>query len=320
MAVIVRKIEATTSAIAEVGVEYHASHPLGRGVRHDDRSREFPHQPRRSGQRLPVQHIPTIGILNQLAQGSCVGHAGTKACSCHKVVDGLPTPKPILDHPYAVALYSACEVRDGGKGLPSEDEGTSGVTCGNELKARGVISGFTHTFSIVAYLDALQESPVMTGIDWYTGGDNPDVHGIIKATVGSIRGGHEILGDEFVPAGYPLGGGATRADSTPFGDGFIATEDMVGFDNSWGEGYGYRGRMYISVADLTKLLKAQGDGTILIAANQPAPVPTPPPPPSPVGYSFLVTDAAAVAEIHKLASSHNESPTEYLNHKFGGGW
>lgn len=301
MAVVIREIPWTPFSDED-------PRPLGRSVRHDDESKRYAHRAASPGKRAAVQHVATIGVLDQLAQGSCVGHAGTRALASHQVVDALPAPKPVLDHPYAVDLYSACERRDGGKGLPSEDEGTSGVTCGNELKARGDISGFTHTFSLDAALDALQESALMIGINWHTGGDSPDAHGIIKATVGDIRGGHEVLVDEFVPAGSPLGGGAVRIDGTPFGDGFIATEDMIGMSNSWSESYGYRGRMYMSTKDFGALLAAQGDVTVL------APLSVAPPVPSGGGATFPGSSAAVDLEVAHRAHRLGLTPSGWLEH------
>jgi hypothetical protein len=253
--------------------------PLGRNVHHDPKSWDHRHVSATPGQRNPVQHVAPLAVLDQAAQGSCVGHAGTRGLASHPVRDGLPgTIATQLGHPFAVTLYSDCEKADGGAGLPTEDEGTSGTTCGNVLKRRGQIGSFTNTFDLAAALDALQDYALLIGINWHTGGDRPDSHGIIDAISGAVRGGHEVIVDEFVPAGSPLGGGAVRLDGTPFGDGHVATEDMIGMTNSWSESYGYRGRMYMTVVAFGRLLDEEGDVTILHPAGaMPPPAPELPP-------------------------------------------
>jgi hypothetical protein len=227
---------------------------LGRHVRHDPRSLAYVLP---ESAPVTVRWERTIPVLDQGNVGSCTGNAavgvlGTApafAALAAKIAEGLK-----LDENEALNLYSAAEIIDGGAGLPSEDQGSSGLSVAKAAKKAGLISGFVHATSIGGCHTAIQAGPFMAGTDWFTGMDSPNSNGVVTAT-GTVRGAHE-----YECIAYD---GAT---------------DLWEFVNSWGLGYGVAGHFFYSSADFARLLGAQGDATQLIPLSQPAPVPTPVPP------------------------------------------
>lgn len=277
-------------------------HRLGRHVNHDPQSRAFAHQA--TGRTLvSVRHVRRIPILDQdipKPLGSCTGNAGTGALAIEPVWAGVPgSVRTALNESYAVQLYSDATRIDpypGGYYAPTwEDTGSDGLSVAKVLKTRGLISGYTHAFSLAAALDALQDGPVLTGVNWMTEMDTPDGHGVVTVG-GSVRGGHEFVADEFVKAGDQLA------------DGSRAVEDMVGFDNSWGVTFGYMGRFYMRTSHWGELLAADGDVTILIPANQS------PPQPVPGAASFLDADPALAFRVDHAAAMSHESRDAWLTH------
>ncbi|MGI8578532.1 MAG: hypothetical protein ACR2KG_11625 [Nocardioidaceae bacterium] len=91
----------------------------------------------------------------------------------------------------------------------------------------------------------LSVQAVITGIDWYTGFDQPDGDGLVKAT-GSVRGGHEICLDEI-----------------------DTTKQPVWLHNCWGQKWGNQGRAYFSWDDLDKLLSLRRDCTVFTPLTGP---------------------------------------------------
>ncbi len=227
-------------------------HRLGRHVNHDPRSRRFAHLA--SGRLLTsVRHTRHVPVFDQGNLGSCTGNAMAGALACDPLFAGLPSGTT-LDEALAVKLYSAATALDAYPGTyPPTDTGSDGLSVAKAATAEGLISGYRHAFSLSDALDALQDGPVITGVDWYAGFDQPDANGTVQMT-GQIRGGHEIVVDEY-------------DDAT----------GRIGLTNSWGPGWGMGGRFYMTTSTWEKLLAHDGDATILVPATQPPPDPTPEP-------------------------------------------
>ncbi len=149
---------------------------LGRHVHHDPRSRLFAFQTQRAASYRSVRHTRHIPVLNQGDLGSCTGNACEGAIGTSGLFDALP---PALqpsgsdagaDEAAAVNLYSAATQVDPLAGsYPPDDTGSDGLSVAKAATAAGLISGYTHAFSLDAALQALMQQPVIIGIDWYQG-------------------------------------------------------------------------------------------------------------------------------------------------------
>jgi hypothetical protein len=165
-----------------------------------------------------------------------------------------PTGNKIGDESQAVVLYSAATKLDDVRGYyPPTDTGSDGLSVAKAAKKAGLISGYQHCTSLDATLKALSQRPVICGVNWYEGMDEPDENGLVKIA-GQVRGGHEFVLDEL-----------------------DVENKLIGATNSWGESFGVNGRFYISWDDFEKLLSEDGDVTVFVPISQPAPTPTPTP-------------------------------------------
>ena len=122
------------------------------------------------------------------------------------------------------------------------DTGSTGPAVCKGARNHGELAGWSHAFGVEHLLDALQLGPVMVGTVWLDGMFETDPSGLVTPA-GQEAGGHEYLADEYVPGG-----------------------DLVGFQNSWGPGWGVDGRFYMRRADVAALLREGGDVTVPRAA------------------------------------------------------
>jgi hypothetical protein len=232
---------------------------LGRHVAHDSRSLRF-RAPAKDPRKLAsVRHVVNVPIMDQGMEGSCTGHAGTANLghphfwAAGRIAIGLNDP-----HDYAVGLYSAATEIDPWQGtFRPDDTGSDGLSIAKVLHARGLISGYQHATSLAATLTALEQRVVMVGTSWLEGMYDTAPDGQMTVS-GMELGGHEYALDEL-----------------------DVERQRVWIRNSWGEGYGLRGRAWMTWDDLAKLLAMQGDCTVLIPLAEPPPQPTPEPPPKP---------------------------------------
>lgn len=238
---------------------------LGRIVQHDPRSKQY---------RVNVAGIEVASVrwqrrtpvFDQGDLGSCTGNAGVGCLATDPFFDTLPKDvAKSIGEELAISIYSDATKLDefDGEYLPT-DTGSSGLAVAKALKARGLISGYTHAFSLDEALKALMWGPVIVGINWYNNFFSPNKNGVIAVGVNDyVVGGHEVLLDEVDVA-----------------------KKMVGATNSWGDSWGVGGRFYIPFDLLSRLMFEDGDVTsfvpLSIPAPEPAPVPTPEPAPVPV--------------------------------------
>jgi len=212
---------------------------LGRHIEHDPRSRAYAIE----AQAATIQHVRhrRFGVLDQGQLGSCTGNAITG------VLNTLPfhiRATHLKTEDDAVRLYSEATHLDSYPGsYPPDDTGSSGLAVCKAAKNEGLISGYQHAFSVEAALTALMAGPVITGVDWYEGFDNPDDQGRVHIA-GQVRGGHEfeIIGLDPAASGWL--------------DGWVVAV------NSWGTGWGLNGRFRFTVRDWANLLDQDGDVTV----------------------------------------------------------
>ena len=207
---------------------------LGRHVKHDERSRQYPAS---GGVIKTVKHGAKGLPLNQGEVGSCTAEALIGALDSEPDLQGQP-----LTQEDAKRLYEL-ETRLENDPYPPNDPGGTGLMVCKAAKQTGLITGYQHAFGIQHALEALVIRPVITGIPWYSSFDTPDPGtGVVAVAPGAtVRGGHEIVADEI-----------------------DLPNELVWFWNSWGPGWGKKGRFCMKFATWDELLKQKGDVTVPI--------------------------------------------------------
>jgi hypothetical protein len=229
--------ESYSREIAEQVVE---GKRLGRHVLHDPRSRNYPAE--QAGKLVSVAHKTTGLPLDQGQIGSCTANALVGALNSAPDFKGH-----VLTETDAVSVYEL-ETQLEFQPYPPNDPGGTGLLVCQAARQMGLIRAFTHGFGLQSSLLALVKRPVIFGVDWYEGFDDPDSAGLVKIA-GDVRGGHEILAA-----------------------GIDAPGKEVWFVNSWGLEYGVAakglnvagGAFAMSFDTLGQLLHAEGDCTVPI--------------------------------------------------------
>ena len=168
--------------------------------------------------------------LDQGEEGACVGFAHTQGYNSDPV-------RHKLGNDYALDVYRKATLHDD---WPNDDwtnsSGTSVRAGAEEMLKRGLIPAYAFTYSVTEIANwVLNKGPVIIGIDWYSGMDNPNKKNkyFIKPT-GSKRGGH-----------------ATLIEGVRW---YRAKDDYFRILNSWGSNWGIAGRCKITANDLHDLL------------------------------------------------------------------
>jgi hypothetical protein len=152
-------------------------------------------------------------------------------------------PGRVVDEAFAVKLYSQATYLDyiGGH-YPPEDTGSTGLAVAKAASRMGFIHAYHHAFSLQGALAALSNvGPVIIGVNWYAGFDEPVGPHAELQIGGDVRGGHEV---ELL---------AIDVDAR-----------MVRGVNSWGSGWGDKGYFTLSFATFDQLLGERGDVVVPI--------------------------------------------------------
>ena len=215
--------------------------PLGRDVRHDPRSWNFPAPKARKI--VSVLHKRHGHPFNQGKKlGSCTGNA----------VAGLLMTEPFwregrrLTERDAVRLYSRATHLDPYFGVwKPTDTGSSGLAAMKAAREHGYIESYGHAFGLDHALKTLVLTPVVTGVNWYEGFFDPDHQGRIQKK-GRRKGGHEFLVV-----------------------GIDVKEKTVRACNSWGPHWGDGGYFTLSWDLWDLLLQQNGDVTTATPGKAP---------------------------------------------------
>jgi hypothetical protein len=214
-------------------------YPLGRRVEHDPASRQYravEQDPDLAALPRKVNHRHYYGVLNQGKLGGCVGWTGADALNTAPLrhtgerwsnADGLD-------------FYRGATRNDQwpGNDYPPNDEGSSGLGLGKYLTSRGLITGYTWTFSWPQFLTALAKTPMCVGIGWTSSMFTPDKTGLVTPT------GPDVGGHEFMVHAYDMdapGGGRVKAL------------------NHWTKTWGAGGYFYLTFDAMAERLANQGD-------------------------------------------------------------
>lgn len=206
----------------------------------DPGNRAFP-AARSTGPRRAVRWHRAGPPLTQRV-GSCTGNA---LAGWFNSRPSRPAAAPVLNEEDAERFYSWATHCDRIRGVwPPDDTGSTGPAVCKGARRNGFLTGWTHAFGVDHLLDALQLGPVMVGTVWLSGMFTPDSRGVV-VPAGDVVGGHEYLADEYVP-----------------------DAGLIGFQQSWGPGWGVDGRWYMRVADVAALLADGGDVTVPVVVSK----------------------------------------------------
>lgn len=184
-------------------------------------------------------YLATVGLAGKRDSSGCTGNAGAQARNTRPL---WKSKEPILGEVDALKLYARATQLDqwSGNEWPGADDGSDGLSVAKAMKELGLISSYTHSFSLAQTLGALVLGPVMIGIPFYESMFNLNRAGFMIPG-GQIAGGHEMC---LV--------------------GINAQGSYVIGINSWGPKWGMRGRFKMAFTDLGRLLSEDGDATVPI--------------------------------------------------------
>lgn len=166
-------------------------------------------------------------VLDQGNEPACVGYAWKQFLQT--------TPRRTLVGPRAPEIYYEAQLIDE---WPGEGYAGTSVRAGARVLAnRGYLTEYIWGFdadTIINYV--LTRGPVILGTNWYTGMMRPDANGWVYPT-GMLEGGHayEVCG-------------------------YSRIRTAVQCLNSWGVGWGKKGKFWLHKDELALLLAQGGEG------------------------------------------------------------
>lgn len=201
----------------------------------DERSRAF--QAPLADQIRTVQHKHYGPILDQWV-GSCTGHSATQNLNCRP----LHTPRETYySDIVAMQIYGRATQIDPWQGeYPPTDTGSSCLAAAKAAQEFGYISSYRWAFGFDQMLAALMFNPVVVGTNWLNNMFRPGRHGFLDVT-GSVVGGHAYL-----VVGY----------SKVFKYFTVL--------NSWGIGWGRKGKARIKADDMRPLIDDDGEAVVYL--------------------------------------------------------
>lgn len=215
---------------------------LGRNVQHDPVSRNFAAVATRAPRTILWPH--NAPVLDQGEVGSCTGNAMAQLVNTALWTTAREKVKghgKFMTEADALTLYKAATRLDEDPDhyLPT-DTGSSGLAVAKAAAKQGFTGSYLHAFGLDHMLSALQAHPVICGTSWTSDMFTPNRKGFVRPT-GEDQGGHEYL--------------CLGADV----EGKFLT-----FLNSWSDGWGKKGRFFITFADYDQLLRNEGDVVVPI--------------------------------------------------------
>lgn len=190
----------------------------------------------KKARRITVMHWSVPSILDQGSKPHCVGFAGFNYLRASPVRN-KPTFQP-------ADLYATAQTLDEWPGTNYEGTSVRGLFKG--LQQAGYVRGYSWAADADDVLShVLTAGPVVLGTDWYQAMDRVGPGGFIWPEGGTV-GGHAYLV-----------AGADRAKKCP--DGSVGAVRIV---NSWGTGWGQKGRAWLSYTTLNLLIQNLGEACV----------------------------------------------------------
>jgi hypothetical protein len=176
-------------------------------------------------------------FLDQGRTSQCVEYAFH-----HYVQTGRIRPK--IRHPYWLLGEPYNRMQDNDEWEGNDYDGTSVRAGAKVMQEMGYIDSYLWAWDLNTTIDAaLSLGPVVVGTNWYEGMFSPE--GKVVKPTGRIAGGHAWLID-----------GANRKH------GFFRAK------NSWGRGWGTKGRFWISFEDMERLINEDGEVCLAVERAQ----------------------------------------------------
>jgi hypothetical protein len=179
------------------------------------------------------RHWITAKALDQGEKPHCVAFAGTQFL--------LSAPVKNLPFSTPAELYAECQKADEWEG--ENYDGTSVRALFKVLQSRGYISRYEWAFDVDTLTrHVLATAPAVIGVSWHAGMLYPDRESFIQAK-GNVVGGHAVMVS-----------GVNLKKKCP--DGSLGAFRIM---NSWSGQWGQKGKCWISIPDMKKLISDFGE-------------------------------------------------------------
>lgn len=212
--------------------------PLGRLKSKDKDDHKFLLPPRKRGEELPTRRMwYSKGVLDQGNTPECVGHAARKYLDAGPVIN--------KGGPDQHLLYQLAQMNDEWPGEGYEGTSVRGVM--KAMRQLGFCGYYQWAFDVETVVKhVLMTGPMVMGTDWHVDMFTPDRHNYVEP-IGEVAGGHSWL---------IIGVDRYRRHPTT---GAIGAARCL---NSWGDNWADKGRFWITLADLDKLIRADGEAAL----------------------------------------------------------
>ena len=201
-------------------------HGLGRLIVHDDRDRNYlmadilP----KEAPKITQKAWKTGPVLDQGQHPYCVGF-GTEAWLNAEPLETMDGPTPLQ-------IYRGAQSVDG---IPGKHDGSTVRAALKWLQGQKRVKSYHWAYDAeTAVRWILARGTVITGLQWFTGMEDPLPNGQMRLT-GEIIGGH-------CTCWY----------------GADLVRGIVNVQNSWGTGWANGGRAFMTIEDFDTLIKADG--------------------------------------------------------------
>lgn len=212
---------------------------LKRWMVHDDRARAYSLAAAKAPPKIGANHRRRLPFWDQGDVGDCTANAGYGVLACE------PFFHISFDFTEAscLALYKMETQLDDsvipGR-YPPIDTGSTGWYSFKALKIIGLVKGYAHAFGLNAVLNSLVKNAGSLGVPWYDSMMDVDRSGFLRISPNAqLVGGHQICASAVDPA-----------------------DQSITIDNSWGPGWGLKGRARMKWDVLDQLLHEGGDYTV----------------------------------------------------------